>query len=1162
MSTRDVKMVLSVEALGQENITKLQQALRDLAATGGAGSAEFEQLADEVSRLGQQTAAIQTVQRLTEETAALRVEQERAGTEMQDAARSLDALRQATAQANAAQVSARAAVVLGQHAYVDLGNQLRTLKVEYDTAGKQTDEYRARLQLLTGQQNTARTALVGLRSEQQAATAAVTQAEAAQRKAEASYRAIGTQAAAASTAVQKQASALQGATQAAAALGVDTNNLAAAEAKLIATYARGTAAVADHKRAVEGMSFAQRAAARGAALLKETIGQITAGNLVADGIRTLVERVKDMGREFLRANVQIETLRRSFDAIYKSTETTARQIAFLRKTASDAGVSVGSISDSFVRFSAAMKFANVPLAESNALFAATSRAAGTLGLSGERTTLMLDALGQMASKGVVSMEELRQQLGDSLPGALSLAAKGLGLTDAELIKLVESGNLATRDFIPAFTRALGELRGETEGLVPTWNRFTGLLATAAQNAGDAGWINLMSGALKIFGGLLQAVVLGLTTVTEALFTAGKAAIVFVETLRGNGREAMQWFNDETARSVARLTEQAEALQVMTGLRDRDTESTNSATAATVQAQGASEGLTRSQQAASIAAKLNAQTNLDLGAKYTQLTVAIENLLTVQQKETENKAKLAKAAAEEGATLVALANLRGVERDILETTAAAALKHAAALDAVSASQAEESRLLEIQRAQLVATSLARGDTIEQTNKQAEAIDKKLATSNAEEEQARASAAAAQQEAEARSLSVQAYTDNSKAVTRYKADVDSLTETLRTYEKLQAEGQVTDAAVLAVRKSLAAASVLYRDALDDLVRVKRLETETARVGLEMSRSAAAVEAELNDAKAASARSSGNLQLAIYYETEAKKKKIEADRVAIQIKELELKLEREELAIRLAKAQDDTQRKEIELRIKLTELKLREIEATRQLLDIKERDLSQTRAMGGALQSEATSRGTATTATDKQGEALDRLMMKYMQSSKYSERQIALLEREAAAQERVADLERKRLNVDKEGFSTDKNGQRLAMGGDLTTLTGIAAFLKSAGVDEANAKRIALEFSNGRGDIPYFSNPGQMKYGGQGSTIGSALLKAAETVTFAGTGIGRAAGVGSNGDSASRPASGDTRPANVTVNIGGRARTVATNSQGDANTLVGILRELESGSGTATA
>lgn len=90
--------------------------------------------------------------------------------------------------------------------------------------------------------------------------------------------------------------------------------------------------------------------------------------------------------------------------------------------------------------------------------------------------------------------------------------------------------------------------------------------------------------------------------------------------------------------------------------------------------------------------------------------------------------------------------------------------------------------------------------------------------------------------------------------------------------------------------------------------------------------------------------------------------------------------------------------------------------------------------------------------------------------------------------------------------------------------------------------------------------MKYGGATSTVSEALLKAAERVTFSGAAVGGAAGVGSDGASPPRPASGDTRPANVTVNIGGRPRTVGTNSQSDANTLVGIQRELESGSSTA--
>ena len=80
-----------------------------------------------------------------------------------------------------------------------------------------------------------------------------------------------------------------------------------------------------------------------------------------------------------------------------------------------------------------------------------------------------------------------------------------------------------------------------------------------------------------------------------------------------------------------------------------------------------------------------------------------------------------------------------------------------------------------------------------------------------------------------------------------------------------------------------------------------------------------------------------------------------------------------------------------------------------------------------------------------------------------------------------------MDKEGFTTDKNGQRIAAGGDLTSLTGIAAFLKSAGVDnDDRARSIAREFADAKGNVTYMNNPGQKRYGGD--TISVALLKAA--------------------------------------------------------------------------
>lgn len=187
----------------------------------------------------------------------------------------------------------------------------------------------------------------------------------------------------------------------------------------------------------------------------------------------------------------------------------------------------------------------------------------------------------------------------------------------------------------------------------------------------------------------------------------------------------------------------------------------------------------------------------------------------------------------------------------------------------------------------------------------------------------------------------------------------------------------------------------------------------------------------------------------------------------------------------------------------------------------------------------------------DAQDRLAMKYKLSADYTERQIALLEKENALVERRNTLERDRLAIDKEGFSTGKGGQRLVAGTEIGTLTGIAAFLKAAGVaDDAAARKLALEFSDGKGDIPYMSNPGQKKYGGD--TLSMALLKAAETYTF---------GPGLNGGGAKTPSSIPPPGTSVTINLNGTSRTVQTDAAGAA-TLQEVLRQLADARGTSGA
>lgn len=142
-------------------------------------------------------------------------------------------------------------------------------------------------------------------------------------------------------------------------------------------------------------------------------------------------------------------------------------IGFLRGLSDDLGLSFNVLADSFGSFTAAASAANIPLSEQKDLFAAVSTSAQRLGLSNDAINGSLLALQQVAAKGTVQMEELRGQLGERLPTAFAATAQGLGITNAELIKLVESGRLTAEQFFPALTKGLNELNGSGTGSVPT-----------------------------------------------------------------------------------------------------------------------------------------------------------------------------------------------------------------------------------------------------------------------------------------------------------------------------------------------------------------------------------------------------------------------------------------------------------------------------------------------------------------------------------------------------------------------------------------------------------------------------------------------------------------------------------------------------------------------
>ena len=149
--------------------------------------------------------------------------------------------------------------------------------------------------------------------------------------------------------------------------------------------------------------------------------------------------------------------------------------------------------------------------------------------------------------------------------------------------------------------------------------------------------------------------------------------------------------------------------------------------------------------------------------------------------------------------------------------------------------------------------------------------------------------------------------------------------------------------------------------------------------------------------------------------------------------------------------------------------------------------------------------------------------------------------------------------------RTGDGTTAGGN--TLMSVINTLKGYGLDDAAAQRIAREFVDANGDVPYMNNPGQRKYGGPGGgTLSSALQAAASQYLYGKDGKGGemarrdaaanapAAAPATAPVPAPAPAPAPARVYAVQITLAGRTETISTSSDRDAQALLGLIKQLE--------
>jgi tape measure domain-containing protein len=125
-----------------------------------------------------------------------------------------------------------------------------------------------------------------------------------------------------------------------------------------------------------------------------------------------------------------------------------------------------------------VKFQSVKLDDPKRMVQALADAIAAFGGGNDEFHRASVAITQMAGKGVISMEELRQQLGEAVPSAISVMAKKLGMSYGELVEVVSSGSLSARKGLTALTEGFEEdFGGMAKKMMETWSGMTSQLQT-------------------------------------------------------------------------------------------------------------------------------------------------------------------------------------------------------------------------------------------------------------------------------------------------------------------------------------------------------------------------------------------------------------------------------------------------------------------------------------------------------------------------------------------------------------------------------------------------------------------------------------------------------------------------------------------------------------
>lgn len=164
----------------------------------------------------------------------------------------------------------------------------------------------------------------------------------------------------------------------------------------------------------------------------------------------MVRGAISLARETNRAEVTLKN-------ITKSQTDYVRSLALTRKLAKEYGQDLNDLTLTYAKMRAAGDKAGIAVGAQEKMYKSFIRTFSAFNMTRSESSLAMLALEQMLSKGKISAEELRRQLGEKVPIAMAAMANAAGVPISQLDKLLKGGKLLSHEIMPKFAEELEKM---------------------------------------------------------------------------------------------------------------------------------------------------------------------------------------------------------------------------------------------------------------------------------------------------------------------------------------------------------------------------------------------------------------------------------------------------------------------------------------------------------------------------------------------------------------------------------------------------------------------------------------------------------------------------------------------------------------------------------